>query len=113
MKRTLTIFIGFVHDFAAGCWAATVLTVWWLERNLLAAPEAAAVLNTIQRQFCWVGVGCSIVLLATGAGRGFTYVDNVYGRDAESQRRRMLIVKHILLLGVVGTGTWWQFAMAY
>ena len=112
MKRALTIVVGFVHDFAAGCWAATVLVVFWMERMLASAPEAAGIMGDIQQRFFWIGVGCSATLFATGAGRGFTYVEDVYGPETESRRRLMLIVKHVLLLGVVGGGTWWQFAMA-
>jgi hypothetical protein len=32
MNKSLTIFVGFIHDFAAGFWAATVLAVYWLHR---------------------------------------------------------------------------------
>ncbi len=113
MKRILTIINGFVHDFAAGCWAATVLAVWWLERATLREPTAMAALATLQHQFFWIGVGCSAAVLATGAGRGFSYVENFYGAAAEVGRRRLLIAKHVLLFGIFGAGTWWQFRIVF
>ena len=113
MKKALTIFNGFVHDFAAGCWVATLLAVWWLERAAASEPTAAAVLSDLQRQFVWIGVGCTVLVLATGAGRGFSYVADFYGEEAETQRRKMLILKHILLFAVFGCGIGWQVRTAF
>jgi len=113
LKKALAILIGFVHDFSAGLWAATVLAVWWLERSAHGHPEAAPVLQGLQRNFFWMGVAFTVIVLATGAGRGFTYVDNFYGPDAEARRRKMLVVKHVLLMAVFGLGTWWQYGMAF
>jgi len=113
MNKALTIFIGFLHDFAAGCWAATVLAVYWVDRVASQRPELKSSLDGLERQFFWAGVGCVAVVLLAGMGRTFTYVDNVYGADAEQARRRMLMIKHIVLLAVFGLGTWWQYVMAY
>jgi len=48
-------------------------------------------------------------------GRTFTYayIGEVYGQEAEATRRRMLIVKHVVLLAVFGAGVWWQAAMIW
>lgn len=46
-------------------------------------------------------------------GRTFTYIENYYGEDAEKMRRKMLAVKHILLFGIFGSGTYWQYTMAF
>jgi hypothetical protein len=37
----------------------------------------------------------------------------VYGPEAEQARRRMLMIKHIVLLAVFGLGTWWQYRLAF
>ena len=114
MKRALAIVTGFVHDFAAGIWAATVLSVWWIHRSpALAANEG--VLRALMQQFFWIGVGCVVLVMATGAGRTFTYayVGEVYGAEAERVRRRLLIAKHVILLGVFGGGMLWQYGMAF
>ena len=112
MKKILTILIGFIHDWAAGCWAATVLGVWWLSRYSGTAA-VGEILFDLKKQFFYFGIACVIVVFATGAGRTFTYVGNVYGEDAEKMRRKMLIIKHIILLSVFGAGTCWQYFMTF
>ncbi len=115
MRRLLTIVVGFLHDFAAGLWAASVLAVFWLERALASAASAPAAgsLQAVQAQFFWLGVGSIVVVMATGAGRTFTYVEGFYGAEAERARRRMLVLKHVLMVAVFGLGTWWQYGMAF
>lgn len=112
MKKALTIIIGFVHDFAAGCWAATVLAIYWLSRQT-GSPEVGAVMFGLKKQLFWAGIACVVTVFATGAGRSFTYVDNVYGREAEKVRRKMLIMKHVILLVIFGSGICWQYMMVF
>ncbi|MDA8077646.1 MAG: hypothetical protein M0Z79_01790 [Nitrospiraceae bacterium] len=112
MKRAFTIIIGFVHDFAAGCWAATVLAVYWLSRQAFPA-EVGGIMFGLKKQLFWAGIVCVTTVFATGAGRSFTYVDNVYGKDAEKDRRRLLIIKHIFLFVVFGSGILWQYSMVF
>jgi len=112
MKKALTIIIGFVHDFAAGCWAATVLAIYWLSKQSF-SPEVGDIVFGLKKQLFWAGIACVITVFATGAGRSFTYVDNVYGKDAEKVRRKMLIMKHVILLMVFGSGIYWQYTMVF
>ncbi len=112
MKKALTIFIGFVHDFAAGCWAATVVAIYWLSNQAL-PPELEGLILGLKKEFFYAGVACIILVFATGAGRSFTYVDNVYGENAERMRRKMLLIKHIFLLSVFGAGIYWQYTMVF
>lgn len=115
MKKALTIFIGFLHDFAAGCWAASVVVVYWLDRIAGREPGLRHVLDGLERWFFWAGLWCIAVVLIAGAGRTFTYtyIGTVYGEEAEHIRRRMLIIKHIVLIAVFGLGTWWQYSLAF
>ena len=115
MKKAFTIFVGFIHDFAAGCWAATVLSVYWLDRIGSRSPEMKPILTGLERQFFWAGLGCVAVVFLAGAGRTFTYayIGSVYGEDAERIRKRMLIIKHIFLITVFGLGIWWQYATSF
>ena len=112
MKKTFTILIGFLHDFAAGCWAATVLAVYRLEKVILGS-ETQAALNALQKEFFYIGIACIVIVFGAGAGRTFTYVQNVYGEEAERSRRKMLIMKHAILMVVFGLGTYWQYTMTY
>jgi F0F1-type ATP synthase membrane subunit c/vacuolar-type H+-ATPase subunit K len=104
-----------LHDFAAGCWAATVLAVYWVDRISIQRPDLKTVLNVLERQFFWAGVGCTAVVLLAGMGRTFTYayIGSVYGEQSEQLRRKMLIIKHIVLVTAFGLGTWWQYTMAF
>lgn len=113
IRRVLTILIGFLHDFAAGCWAATVLSIYWLDRTIAEYAEVADVLENIQRGLFYIGLICVATVFITGAGRTFTYVSNVYGKDAEKTRRQLLIVKHIILFIVFGAGIYWQYIMTF
>lgn len=114
-RGALTILVGFIHDFAAGIWAACALAVWLLERGATAvvSPEAVAQLAAIQRTFFFLALACVAVVMLAGVGRTFTYVPGVYGEAGEGLRRRMLAVKHALLLLVFGAGTWWQYVMTF
>ena len=112
MKKILSIIIGFIHDFASGCWAASVFSVYWLDRQNMAFDLLGTFVE-LKKQFFYAGLVCILIVLATGAGRTFTYVDNVYGRKSEKKRRRMLILKHIFLFLVFGYGTYWQYSMIY
>lgn len=112
MKKALTIFVGFIHDFAAGCWAATVLAIYYLHRQSV-TPELSCIISALKKQFFYLGIICVLTVFATGAGRTFTYASNVYGEDAEKMRRKMLIWKHIILFVVFSAGIYWQYMMVF
>jgi len=115
MKKAMTIFIGFVHDFAAGCWAATLLAVYWVDSIALRRPELRSVLDGLERQFFWAGIASVVIVLLAGMGRTFTYayIGSVYGEDAEKLRKKMLIIKHVVLMLVFGSGIYWQYTMVF
>ncbi len=112
MNKTVTIVIGFIHDFAAGCWLATVLVVYRLQQISLAPGPQAAII-ALQKEFFYIGIACMCVVFGAGAGRTFTYVNNVYGADAEKSRRKLLVLKHVILFIVFGLGAFWQYTMIY
>lgn len=113
IKKAATIFIGFIHDFAAGCWAASVLAVYWLHRIDDAGLKAAAV--KLMKEFFYLGLICVAIVFVAGMGRTFTYahIGHVYGEDAEKLRKKMLIVKHVVLILVFGSGLYWQYSMVF
>lgn len=113
MKKSITIFVGFIHDFAAGCWAATVLAIYWLHNLQSSSPELARIIAPLENDFFYLGIACVCIVLLTGMGRTFTYIENIYGANAEKLRRKMLVAKHTLLFGIFGTGTYWQYTMAF
>ena len=113
IKKTLIITNGFIHDFAAGIWLAAVVVIAWLHSAHLANPTTTVVLNLLERRLFWGSVAAAVVIMATGAGRTFTYVDNWYGEEAEANRRRALLVKHAILFLVWGCGYAWVWSKVF
>lgn len=113
LRKTAVIINGFIHDFAAGIWLAAMATIVMLHRAHEASPDATAVLNQLERQFFWTSAAAALTIMATGAGRTFTYVDNWYGADAEQVRRRMLIIKHVILLVAFAVGYWYIYGLVF
>lgn len=107
IKKTAIIVNGFLHDFAAGIWLATVVTIAWLHGAHQEQQATTEVLNILERKMFWASVVAATLIMATGAGRTFTYVDNWYGKDAERARRKALIVKHIILFTAYAIGYLW------
>jgi uncharacterized membrane protein len=105
IRNVAVILNGFLHDFAAGIWLAAIASIALIHRmHQLQSPEIVAILNRLEHIFFWASVVSMVVIMATGAGRTFTYVDNWYGADAERVRRRMLIIKHVVLFSAFGAG---------
>lgn len=112
-KKKLIIINGFFHDFAAGIWLAEIVMIGWLHGAHLAHPSTTDILNLMERQLFWGSVVAAIIVLATGAGRTFTYVDNWYGEDAEEKRRRALVYKHLILFIAYGFGYIWVWGKVF
>lgn len=113
LKKTVAVFNGFIHDFAAGYWLAAIVAITFLERMHRQNLSVTGLLNDIERFFFWQSIAAMVVILTTGAGRTFTYVDNYYGQDAERVRRRMLIFKHVILLAVFSGGYLFAYGMTF
>ncbi|WP_243371762.1 hypothetical protein [Geotalea sp. SG265] len=113
VKKSLVVFNGFVHDFAAGYWLAAIIAIVVLHDIHGKEPSVTAILNHVEHLFFWQSVTAGIVIMATGSGRTFTYVDNYYGADSERMRRRMLLAKHIVLFIGFGIGYWFAFGMTF
>lgn len=107
LKKSAVIFNGFIHDFAAGIWLATIVTIAVLHNAHQKNAAVVSILNHLERLFFWGSVVAAVLIMATGAGRTFTYVDNWYGEDAERQRRKALIIKHLVLFTAYALGYFW------
>ena len=112
-NKSLVILNGFVHDFAAGIWLAVISTIAVLHAAHIEHPEITSVINGLEQRFFWGSIVAMLLIMATGAGRTFTYVENWYGPDAERLRRSMLIVKHGILFAVFGAGYVWVYRMVF
>lgn len=113
LKKVAVVLNGFVHDFATGYWLAAMIAIYLLHGLQGSYPQVADLLGRIERFFFWNTVGAVVVIFATGGMRTFTYVDNFYGPEAERTRRRMLVVKHVVLIAVFTAGGFWAYTMAF
>ena len=113
LKKAAIVLNGFIHDFATGYWLASLIVIWFVDGFQKKHAAIADLLGVIERFFFWNSIGAVIVILATGAGRKFTYVDNVFGENSEVTRRKMLIFKHLVLFVIFGAGGWWAFQVVY
>ena len=113
IRKPLVVLNGFVHDFMTGYWLSALIVIRFLDRYQKDFPPVAELLGRMEHFFFWNSVAATVVILATGAGRTFTYVDEVYGAAAEKTRRRMLIIKHVVLLAVFGAGTWYAYLLTF
>ena len=112
IKKVAVVLNGFVHDFATGYWLSDLIAIYLLHsyrRELVALAEPLA---NIERFFFWNAIAAAVTIFATGGMRTFTYVDNFYGPEAEATRRKMLIIKHVLLLAGIGSGSYWAYCTA-
>ncbi len=112
-KKTAIVLNGFIHDFATGYWLSAMIAIHFLSNFQGKYPALTGQLAAISRFFFWNSILAVVVILASGVGRTFTYVENVFGESTEQTRRRMLIIKHILLLLLFGGGGWWAYLKAY
>ena len=113
IPKPLIVLNGFIHDFASGYWLSSMIAIYLLSRFQGEYPAVAGVLKIIERFFFWNSIGAVVVILGTGAGRTFTYVDNVFGEQTEQTRRRMLVIKHIVLFTIFGVGSWWAYRATF
>ena len=107
IKKVSLILNSFIHDFASGYWLSAVIVVQLLDRFRFQSPDVGDILRHIQVFFFWNTVGAVIVVLATGAGRMMNYETNLLSEEVEPVRRRLLTIKHIVLLLIYGAGQWW------
>lgn len=96
-----------------GYWLSALIVIRFLHGYQQEYAQVAELLGKMEHFFFWNSVAATIIILATGAGRTFTYVDQVYGPDAERTRRKMLIIKHVVLLAIFGAGTWYAYLLTF
>ena len=113
LKKIAVVLNGFIHDFATGYWLSALIAIYLLHGFRGSSAEVSAILAGIERFFFWNTVGAAAAIFATGGMRSFTYVNNFYGPEAERTRRRMLVIKHVLLVVVVGCGSYFGYRLSY
>ena len=112
-RKTAVVLNGFIHDFACGYWLSCIIAIIFLHNFQGTYPEVYGQLMSIERFFFWSSIVAVIIIFTTGGVRTFTYVDNFYGKGAEKTRRKMLAIKHIVLLLIFGAGSFLAYLMSF
>ena len=113
VKKAAIVLNGFTHDFATGYWLSSMIAIFFLHLYQGQYPSVAELLGNMERFFFWNTIGAAAVIFATGGLRTFTYVDNIFGPDAEKTRRKMLIGKHVILILIFAVGGYWAYTRAF
>jgi len=101
----------FLHDMATGTWAACLMVLWVLARELPAMPpEAAEALGDAMSLVFILLVAALAVVTVTGAVRLFYWRSTTPPQEL-AEKRRALIVKHVAFLVIYGGGTWWAWTL--
>jgi len=101
----------FLHDMATGTWAACLMVLVVLNRQLVGMPEqAAAALGSSMWLVFWLLIGALVVVTVTGALRLF-YWRATTPRDELAEKRRALIIKHVAFLVIYGGGSVWGWLL--
>jgi len=103
----------FLHDMATGTWAACLLVLWSLDRQLASlSAEAQGAVRTSMELVFWLLVAALVVLTVTGALRLF-YWRTTTPAEERAAKQRALIVKHVAFLIIYGGGTYWAWLLAH
>jgi putative copper export protein len=112
-KKIGVVLNGFIHDLSCGYWLSCMAAITFLHNFQANYPELYGQLKIIEQFFFWSSIGAVLLIFITGGVRTFTYVDNFYGKDAEKTRRKMLVIKHIVLLLIFGAGSFLAYKMSF
>lgn len=101
---------GFLHDLATGMWFACVLVTLVLNPHLGRAVDVAtssALMEAMGDVFILSLVSLGTIGI-TGAGR-LLYWRAATPPEEQGDRRRLLIIKHVVFALVYGAGTVWLY----
>lgn len=113
LKKIAVVLNGFIHDLSCGYWLSCIIAITFLHNFQANYPEVSNQLNIIERFFFWNSIGAVAIILITGGVRTFTYVDNFFGENTEKTRRKMLVIKHIVLFVIFGSGSYLAYVMSF
>ena len=101
----------FLHDMATGTWAACLMVLWVLNREIIGMPpQAAGAVEEAMWLVFWLLIAALVIVTVTGALRLFYWRATTIA-DELVAKRRALIVKHIAFLVIFGGGTVWGWML--
>ena len=101
----------FIHDMSTGTWAACVLVIWVLARQVPGMPaEAASAVRASQMVVLWLLVAALVGLAVTGGIR-LSYWRQEASPAELAEKRRLLWIKHAAFAVIYGGGTLWAWSL--
>lgn len=100
------LFNNFLHDFAVALWLCSVITAYFLEKEVIKDGSETALKFLLKIYKKWTGVFwiSLIVIFITGIIRAVSYSRFEWIESAGNLQVGILIFKHILFTVVVITG---------
>lgn len=114
MRDTIIIINSFLHDVATGVWIAVLIVMYVISgqaAGVKGTPQGAAFVAGIMDSLWFTAVVSLAVILLTGVVRGLTFKFYGWTGDVARDRKRLLMVKHVILGIVVTAGLYFQFAL--
>ncbi len=114
--RTLLFIINkFIHDLSSGIWIGTILALYLLDKKAGSSEEMlqASELHDVMRVFFWVGIFALVVIFVTGVFWFLNYGSEEYGGVSERDKKKLLIVKHVLLGIIFLGGTYLAYSYTF
>jgi len=114
IKTLLLIINKFVHDLFSGIWTSSILALYLLDKK--AGPSQGtplwSELRDVMKVFFWLGIFSMAVIFVTGVFWFLNYIPE-YSGDAERDKKKLLIAKHVLLGAVFLGGTYLAYSYTF
>lgn len=114
MRDFLIVINSFIHDMATGIWIAILMMMYVISdksKMITDLPRGTVFIRSIMETL-WVWAVTSIlIVLITGVMRVLTFKRYGWTGDMARDRKRLLLIKHILLGGAFLFGVYIQFML--
>ena len=109
----LRIVNNFLHDTCTGVWAACVIVIYTLARQVPGMPpDAASAIGLAQTRLWWLLVVALFGLAVTGGIRLFYWRSQASAEELVA-KRAALVLKHVAFLVIYGIGSAWAYHLAF
>lgn len=109
----------YAHDFFTGMWCSSFLVIYLLHERYSSGyggllEPAVAIVSELKRLFFFIEVCALVLVIITGVIRSMDHSLGYRGIERQKEKRRFLIIKHLImgccfLLGTI-MGWWWALS---
>jgi len=110
MRDTLIVLNSFIHDVATGAWVSTLFMMNAIKSEFESILPVG-IINRLQGRLFTLAVICLVVIVITGIIRGFTFRYYGWTGDVAKNRKRLLMIKHMVLGLVFSLGLYYQYTL--